>query len=234
MPLFHSFTFPDLFHVPPSRPSPAVRLRRVRGRPVFVAGECVDATQQAMTFLNSTGVDLSNFTVRGLGFIDHCSHWPLRPDPMGTRAALRQWVGRVLSVAMPPTPPPSPLPTPALPTPKPPTPAPVPVACDTRNASITVIVIAGASIAGVNGRYQRSHNVSDGFPVFSLDETHQLYRRGKGHSGVGHLWRLAYWAHEVYYISSKKSAIGPPVPNEGEWSAVDAATGAPPSSITCE
>ena len=77
-----------------------VRLKRVGPRPVFVAGECQDATGQAMAFLNSTGIDLANFTVLGLGFIDHNSKWPLRPDPMGTRAKLRVWVAKVLDVTM--------------------------------------------------------------------------------------------------------------------------------------
>ena len=82
-----------------------VRLKRVGPRPVFVAGECEDSTVQAMTLLNSTGIDLANFTVLGLGFIDHNGKWPLRPDPMGTRAKLRVWVGKVLGVTMPPVPP---------------------------------------------------------------------------------------------------------------------------------
>jgi hypothetical protein len=76
------------------------RLKRVGTRPVFVAAECTLATNTTMRYLNGTGVDLSNFTVRGTGFIDHNSFWALRPDPMGTRRALRQWVGRVLSVDM--------------------------------------------------------------------------------------------------------------------------------------
>ena len=79
----------------------AVRLKRVGTRPVFVAGECQDATGQAMTFLNSTGIDLANFTVLGLGFIDHDSKCLLRPDPMGTRTKLRVWVAKVLDVTMP-------------------------------------------------------------------------------------------------------------------------------------
>ena len=78
------------------------RLGRLGPRPVFVAGECEDATAQAQTFLNQTGLDLANFTVRGLGFIDHNGHWPLRPDPLGTRKELRAWVGKALGVTMPP------------------------------------------------------------------------------------------------------------------------------------
>lgn len=77
------------------------RLRRLGGRPVFHAGECISATNKTMAYLHGTGVDLSNFTVRSLGFVDHNSLWALRPSPLGTRAELREWVGRVLDVPMP-------------------------------------------------------------------------------------------------------------------------------------
>ena len=43
-----------------------VRLKRVGRRPVFVAGECDDATGEATSFLNRSGVSLVNFTVRVL------------------------------------------------------------------------------------------------------------------------------------------------------------------------
>ena len=102
------------------------RLQRIGPRPVFVAGECEDATGQAMRFLKASGIDLANFTVRGLGFTDHSSVWGLRPDPMGTRNELRAWVGKALGVTMPVTPPPTrtppTLPPPTLPPTLPPTP----------------------------------------------------------------------------------------------------------------
>ena len=79
------------------------RLRRLNGRPVFHAGECISATVNTMAYLNQTGIDLSSFTVRSLGFVDHTSLWALRPSPLGTRAELRAWVGRVLDVPMPNT-----------------------------------------------------------------------------------------------------------------------------------
>jgi hypothetical protein len=210
-----------------------IRLQRVGPRPVFIAGECAEATVITMKYLNATGYDLANFTVRGLGFIDHNSHWGLRPDPLDTRAVLREWVGRVLAVEMPPTAPPTPAPPTPPPVPTPPTPSsptphpPTPIACDTRNTSVSAIVVGGAGTAAVNGRYARTNSTSDGLPIFSLDQEHQLYSKR-------HTWRLAYFQNYLYYVSSDGHLAGPPVPNQDEWIPTGKGEGAAPSSIVCE
>ena len=74
------------------------RLLRIGTRPSFVVGECELATVHARKYLQSTGVDLANFTFQSTGFLDHNSFWALRPDPLGARAALRRWVHTSLSL----------------------------------------------------------------------------------------------------------------------------------------
>jgi hypothetical protein len=123
----------------------------------------------------------------------------------------------------PPTPHPTPgPPTPSLPTPNPPT----PIACDTRNASVSAIVVGGAGTAAVNGRYARTNSTSDGLPIFSLDQEHQLYSK--------RTWRLAYFQNYLYYVSSDGHSKGPPVANKDEWSPTGKGGGGAPSSIVCE
>ena len=72
------------------------RLRRIGERPVFVAAECNLATRYARDYLRDTGINLSNFHIAGTGFADHNPFWSLRPDPEGTRAAMRAWLRRLL------------------------------------------------------------------------------------------------------------------------------------------
>ena len=64
-------------------------------------------------------------------------------------------------------------------------PAAPPAVCDTRNTSVTVIVVTGAGTAAVNGKYLRTDSHSDGLPIFKLDDEHQLYSRD-------HIWRIAF------------------------------------------
>eukprot|EP00041_Stephanoeca_diplocostata_P022854 m.550802 g.550802 ORF g.550802 m.550802 type:complete len:346 (+) comp22163_c0_seq1:165-1202(+) len=75
------------------------RLQRLRGRPVFIAGECDLATNITRNYLVSTGVDMANFSIYGTGFIDHNSLWALRVDPNNVRAKLRAWTHRVLRIS---------------------------------------------------------------------------------------------------------------------------------------
>jgi hypothetical protein len=81
---------------PDFRANALVRLERIGGRPVFIAGECNLATGITAQYLNSTGVDLRNFTVAGTGLIDHNSFWLLRSDPGRVRERLRSWSSRIV------------------------------------------------------------------------------------------------------------------------------------------
>ena len=105
-------------------------------------------------------------------------------------------------------------------------PAPLSV-CDTRNTSVTAIVIAGAATAAANGKYLRTKSDSDGLPIFSLDGEHQLYSRD-------YTWRIAFKGNYRFYISEALHLMGPPKPSPGEWSASGKGEGAGPSSIVCE
>ena len=67
------------------------RLQRIGDRPVWVSAECDLATGAARRYLEGTGVNLSNFVIRGTGFSDHNSFWSLRPDPKHVRRDLRVW-----------------------------------------------------------------------------------------------------------------------------------------------
>jgi hypothetical protein len=68
------------------------RLKRVAGRPVFIAAECGLASICARDYLVGTKIDLSNFSIYSTGFMDHNGHFALRPDPGGVRAKVRQWI----------------------------------------------------------------------------------------------------------------------------------------------
>ena len=109
---------------------------------------------------------------------------------------------------------------------QPPSPAALAV-CDTRNTSITAIVVTGAGTAAVNGKYLRTESGSDGLPIFSLDDTHQLYSRD-------YVWRIAFKGDYLFYISGTPHLMGPPKPSPGEWSASGQGEGNGPSSIVCE
>jgi hypothetical protein len=79
------------------RTSALARLRRVGGRPVFIAAEC-NLWTFAREYLQHTGVSLKNFRIMPTELKDHNPWWSLRPDPGGARAALRSW----LKTALPP------------------------------------------------------------------------------------------------------------------------------------
>ena len=100
-------------------------------------------------------------------------------------------------------------------------------ACDTRNNSVIAIVVAGAGTAAVNGKYLRTGSDSDGLPIFSLDDNHQLYSRD-------HIWRIAFKGDYLFYISHALDLMGPPEPSPDQWSASGKGEGAGPSSIVCE
>ena len=100
-------------------------------------------------------------------------------------------------------------------------------ACDTRNNSVIAIVVAGAGTAAVNGKYLRTDSDSDGLPIFSIDDNHQLYSRD-------HIWRIAFKGDYLFYISHALGLTGPPEPSPGQWSASGKGEGAGPSSIVCE
>ena len=104
-----------------------------------------------------------------------------------------------------------------------------PAACDTRNTSVTEIIVGGAGSAAVNGKYMRAPRLgkSDGLPIFSLDEEHQLYSRDN-------IWRLGFRGNYIYYISNEPHLKGPPRPSPGEWNASDKGEGSGPSSIECK
>ena len=106
-------------------------------------------------------------------------------------------------------------------------PAAPPAVCDTRNTSVTVIVVAGAGTAAVNGKYLRTDSHSDGLPIFKLDDEHQLYSRD-------HIWRIAFKGDYLFYISHALDLMGPPEPSPDQWSASGKGEGAGPSSIVCE
>ncbi len=76
------------------RPSAAVRLKRLRGRPQFISHEqSVDATK---TYLEQVCPD-GNFLFQPIGFRNHTDQWVLRDIP--PRQVLRDWIARVLQDA---------------------------------------------------------------------------------------------------------------------------------------
>jgi hypothetical protein len=74
------------------RASALVRLRRLKGRPVFVCHE--ESIEATKTYIESTGVR-GDFTYQPIGFHNHNDGWALRDVP--ERRTLRRWLERVLA-----------------------------------------------------------------------------------------------------------------------------------------
>ena len=89
--------------------------------------------------------------------------------------------------------------------PLPPPPAPpAPVHEKCAASAVSAITVAGAGTKSVNGVYKKTSASANGFPIFRLDASHELYR----YSGV---WRLGEQGHGLSYVSTGVSgADGPP------------------------
>jgi len=68
------------------------RLQRLNNRSVFITEER-NGTLDTMEFLNSTGLNLSNFQAYSTGFCNHDDQWVLRPSV--TRTLFRQWLSNI-------------------------------------------------------------------------------------------------------------------------------------------
>ncbi len=73
------------------RASALVRLRRLKGRPVFICHE--QSIAETKAYIESTGIR-GDFTYQAIGFRNHNDAWTLRDIP--ERRAVREWLRRVL------------------------------------------------------------------------------------------------------------------------------------------
>ena len=185
------------------------RYGRLAGRPVLAIAECNVATEIGRAWLaenNLTELGL-NYTYKSTGYTNHNDAWALRPGR--GRDEMRAWVDAVMLAGADDDVPPR------------------QSSCQTSNAS--AIVVSGAGLSAVNGRYAAVPAGGCGGLYrdvkFMKDANHTIY------SFEGQ-WRIAHPGVAVWYEAKKGSQLG----DGQQWvlSATDAGVAPAPSRVVCE